>query len=190
MNFDLNNYIKDLRVNYLWFFPEDNSKFDILNKQILDNEKIGSRKNFNWHITWSARILSPDSKKIVIIHNINLDKWLAPWWHWEQWDNEVYNTSKREAVEETWLTNIELLPWHKENHYIPIAFDTHAIPENKKKNENTHYHHDFRYIFILKEFQDIDLQQEEVKWCKWLSIDKKMEEVWCNLVLERIRNII
>jgi len=31
---------------------------------------------------------------------------------------------------------------------IPIDIDTHYIPENKKKDERQHFHHDFRYIFI------------------------------------------
>lgn len=45
---------------------------------------------------------------------------------------------------------------------LPLDIDTHFIPENPKKQEPSHYHHDFRYVFFLDEKHDIELQLEEV----------------------------
>lgn len=39
--------------------------------------------------------------EILMIHNINLDKRLAPGGHREMGDNELRNTAKREIREET-----------------------------------------------------------------------------------------
>lgn len=190
MNFNLNSHIKNLLKLYLEKFPEEKNRYYNLNKQLKNSENIGSRKNFNWHMTASAYILSPDFKEFVIIHNINLDKWLVPWWHWEEWDNEMYNNAEREAKEETWLNNIMLLDWHKGNKFIPIDIDTHEIPKNPKKSEDKHFHHDFRYIFILKWEKNIDLQLEEVKWYKWMSLSENIKNFSWNNVLNKIRNII
>lgn len=45
---------------------------------------------------------------------------------------------------------------------IPIDIDTHPIPDNPKKQEPSHFHHDFRYVFFLDHQQEIALQLEEV----------------------------
>jgi hypothetical protein len=75
----------------------------------------------------------------------------------------MYNNAKREAIEETGIENIELFNWHNDNNFIPIDIDTHYIPENPKKQEKEHFHHDFRYIFILNNLnKDIKIQLEEV----------------------------
>lgn len=190
MEFNLNSHIKIILNLYLKKFPEEKERYDILSKQLNNNEKIGSRKNFNWHVTASAYILSPDYEEFVIIHNINLNKWLVPWGHWEEWDWEMHNNSKREAKEETWLNEIELINWHIKNNYIPIDIDTHEIPENLKKLEDKHFHHDFRYIFVLKWDKNIDLQLKEVKWYKWLKITENTKNFSWDNVLGKIREII
>jgi hypothetical protein len=103
----------------------------------------------------------------------------------------MYNNAKREAIEETWIEDIELLNWHKDNNSIPIDIDTHYIPENIKKEEKEHFHHDFRYIFILNNFDtDIKIQLEEVKWFKWIPIWEQLENFSWNNVIKKISWII
>jgi len=190
MNFNLNLHIKEILDQYLEIFKDEKNRFDILKGQLNNNESIWIRSNFNWHVTASAFILSKDKKEFAIIHNINLDKWLAPWWHWEEWDNEMYNNAKREAIEETWINELDLLTWHIKNNFIPIDIDTHYIPENLKKNEKEHYHHDFRYIFILKhETNNIKMQLEEIKWLKWMPLKADIKNFSWNNVLAKIRDI-
>jgi 8-oxo-dGTP pyrophosphatase MutT (NUDIX family) len=94
--------------------------------------------------------LDLENKKILLIHNKALQKWLVPGGHYEKEDLTMINNAKRELEEETGIKNFYLHPWHKKNKIIPINIDTHFIPENKKKQEKEHYHHDFNYIFILE----------------------------------------
>lgn len=191
MDFDLNAYTEILLKQYLEVFKDEKNKFSLLEQQLRDNENLWTRKNFTGHVTSSAYILSPDKKRFVSIHNIFLNKWIAPGGHWEDWDGEMYNNAMREVVEETWLDEIELFHWHGENNLIPIDIDTHRIPENPKKQEKEHYHHDFRYVFILKNKLAVRLQSEEVAWFKWLSIEKNdVADSSGNNVLEKIRTYL
>lgn len=189
--FNLNSHVKNLLKKYIKKFPNEINRYELLQMQLEENDDLSTRKNFKWHLTASAYILSNNKKQIAIIHNINLNKWLAPGWHWENWDDEIYNNAKREAIEETWIKDIELLSWHKDNNYIPIDIDTHYIPENTKKEEKEHFHHDFRYIFILNKLNiNIKIQLEEVKWFKWIPIWEQWKNFSWNNVIKKISKII
>jgi 8-oxo-dGTP pyrophosphatase MutT (NUDIX family) len=169
----------ELDIKYL----DTNYSKEVLNKYTT---KYYNDKNYIYLLNWWN-----DKKKVAIIHNINLDKWLVPGWHWEKNDKEFYNSAKREAIEETGLKGLELFSWHAENNFIPIDIDTHYIPENSKKQEKEHFHHDFRYIFILKDKdENIKLQLDEVKWFMWKMLDKNIENFSWNKVLGKIRVIL
>ena len=115
--------------------------------------------------------MTNDFSKILLIHNINLDKWIAPGWHWEEGDWEIFS-------------------WHKENNFIPIDIDTHYIPENKRKEEAEHFHHDFRYIFIYSwDLENTKMQEQEIKWLKWIDFDDKFLEDFKERVFYKIKNI-
>lgn len=189
MTYKYKKYILDNLQNYKNFF--DWEFLPILEKQLENDENLWTRKNFNWHLTASAYIFSSDFKKIVLIHNINLNKWLAPGWHWEEGDWEMKNNAIREAKEETWLSDLELFSWHYENNFIPIDIDTHYIPENKKKEEPEHFHHDFRYIFVYKwSLDDITIQEEEIKGLKWLDFDEEFLKNFWEIVFVKIFNLL
>ena len=187
-NFKYKQYILDTLKDYKKLFSKE--EFPLLEKQLDNNENIWTRKNFNWHLTASAYILTNDFSKILLIHNINLDKWIAPGWHWEEGDWEMQNNSFREAKEETWLSDLEIFSWHKENNFIPIDIDTHYIPENKRKEEAEHFHHDFRYIFIHSwDLENTKMQEQEIKWLKWIGFDDKFLEDFKERVFYKIKNI-
>lgn len=189
-NFKYKKYILETLEKYKKYFKNEEKRFELLEKQLQDNENLWTRKNFNWHLTASAYIFDKSMQNFVVIHNINLDKWLVPGWHWEEWDWEMQNTAKREAMEETWLSQLKLCSWHNQNEMIPIDIDTHYIPENKKKDERQHFHHDFRYIFIYDwDFSEINIETQEIKWFQILNINDDLTKLAWNDVVLKIKNI-
>ena len=187
-NFKYKQYILDTLKDYKKFFPKE--EFPLLEEQLDNDENIWTRKNFNWHLTASAYIFDKSMQNFVVIRNINLDKWLVPGWHWEEWDWKMQNTAKREAMEETWLSQLKLCSWHNQNEMIPIDIDTHYIPENKKKDERQHFHHDFRYIFIYDwDFSEINIETQEIKWFQILNINDDLAKLAWNDVILKIKNI-
>lgn len=190
MNYPYKKYILETLEKYKKYFKSEEKRFELLEKQLENNENLWTRKNFNWHLTASAYIFDKSMQNFVVIHNINLDKWLVPGWHWEEWDWEMQNTAKREAMEETWLSQLKLCSWHNQNEMIPIDIDTHYIPENKKKNERQHFHHDFRYIFIYDwDFSEINIETQEIKWFQILNINDDLTKLAWNDVILKIKNI-
>ena len=189
-NFKYKKYILETLEKYKKYFKNEEKRFELLEKQLQDNENLWTRKNFNWHLTASAYIFDKSMQNFVVIHNINLDKWLVPGWHWEEWDWEMQNTAKREAMEETWLSQLKLCSWHNQNEMIPIDIDTHYIPENKEKDERQHFHHDFRYIFIYDwDFSEINIETQEIKWFQILNINDDLTKLAWNDVILKIKNI-
>lgn len=165
---DLNSYVKSHLTNYLTMFPEEQVRYELLMSQLKNGEDIGSRKNFNGHVTASAYLIHDE--KCLMIYHVGLSKWLTPWGHWDIEDHELFNTAKRELMEEVWVADIELHEWHKNNDYLPLDIDTHPIPYSEKKQEDAHFHHDFRFVFVMKNPQKIDLQLDEVSDFWWLPL--------------------
>ncbi|MDO8558072.1 MAG: NUDIX domain-containing protein [bacterium] len=162
--------INEQLMNYLRIFPDEEELLSLLKKQVLENQDILNRKNFEGHITASGLVISSDKKVLVVFHN-KLQKFLQPGGHIEKGDEDLMFSAMRELREETNLSNVELCNWCPENN-SPIMIDTHKIPENKQKNEYEHYHHDFMFIFTIKKGADIILDTNEVSNFRWISIDE------------------
>lgn len=57
---------------------------------------------------------------------------------------------------------------------VPFDIDTHIIPENPKKGEPAHFHHDFRYIYTTKE-NNINVDASESNGYKWVDWEDFIE---------------
>lgn len=161
--------MKKQLMNYLRIFPDEENLLSSLKKQVLKNQNIFSRRNFEGHITASGLVISPDKKVLVVFHN-KLQKFLQPGGHIEKDDKNIIFSAMREVREETNLSNIELCSWCLDNN-SPIMIDTHKIQENKQKNENEHYHHDFMFIFTTKE-KKIMIDTNEISDFCWMDINE------------------
>ena len=152
---------------YLATFPEDKKDLQLLKKQTTEEADLFNRKNFTGHVVANALILSGD-EVLTIFHN-KLQMYIQPGGHVSESDNSVIEATIREVEEETGIKNLALDPWH-ENTGLPIFIESHLIPENINKQEDEHYHHDFMYIFKIRN-KDVSLQLEEVSDFVWVSID-------------------
>ena len=138
------------------------------------------RKNFQGHVTGSCYLLSPDAKKLLFVYNKNLKKFLQPGGHCEEKDNTPFNGAIRELEEET---NIKQSAYDVLDS-TPIDINTHPVPENTKKQEKEHQHHDFAYLLKLKETVEITLNLNEVEEYIWVDLEDK------NIVSLNIHNKI
>ncbi|HET7637643.1 MAG TPA: NUDIX domain-containing protein, partial [Ktedonobacteraceae bacterium] len=76
----------------------------------------------------------------------------------------------REVEEETGLTpaELELHPLIPSDPAVPFDIDTHYIPENPRKDEPGHYHHDFRYVYTVK-LSEVSAKAVKEEVCRWVS---------------------
>ncbi|MGH9666567.1 MAG: NUDIX domain-containing protein, partial [Bryobacteraceae bacterium] len=61
-----------------------------------------SRDQFSpGHITATGLVLHPSRDAVLLVHHRRLDRWLLPGGHVEDADTAIYNTARREVIEET-----------------------------------------------------------------------------------------
>jgi len=166
-----NTQLSHIVNTYLSIFPNEKENLKLLLDQLSKPKDLVDRKNFVGHITASGFVLDRDRRKVLMIRHIALDKLLQPGGHLEVIDESPLEGAIREIIEETGVADFKNLEFLVENPNIPIDINTHFIPENIKKQEPAHFHHDFRYCFVLKNHMpNLINQLEEVSECKFVEL--------------------
>lgn len=162
--------IQTLVGEYLQHFPEERERLKLLLERLEGEESFNQRKSFSGHGTGGAFVLSPDRKKLLLIHHKFLDKWLQPGGHWDPEDPNPWTVAQREAEEETGVQIDKLLPLDEVHPRIPIDIDSHTIKARPERQEPMHYHHDIRYVFLAKATA-LREREEEVLGSAWIALD-------------------
>ena len=164
--------ISDSFTRYLTCYPHEAARLRLLAKQLqCGDDELTQRTNFVGHVTASAFIVNPATKQVLLLQHKSLGSLLQPGGHVEPADKTILAAAKREVMEETGLgrSQLQLRSLYADNPQVPFDIDTHFIPENPKKGERGHYHHDFRYLFVTKETGvtiDPD-DSNEFAWVDW-----------------------
>lgn len=120
------------------------------------------------HFTVSAFICNQTGEFLALFHK-KLNRWLQPGGHLESTDLSPILGARREAEEESGLTDlIPLSIW-------PVDLDIHLIPARSK--EAAHEHFDIRYAFITHDQKAARLSDES-SGLTWLS--GNMLHNWAN----------
>jgi 8-oxo-dGTP pyrophosphatase MutT (NUDIX family) len=118
-----------------------------------------SRHQFSpGHITCTGLVLAPDGVRLLLVHHGRLDRWLAPGGHVEPEDAEIWDSARREVIEETGVRlSSERIPQL-------AGADVHGIPA--KGQEPYHLHHDLLFAFraTSDEFRLSD-ESLAITWC-------------------------
>ena len=163
------------------FAPGDDglaAKSKELTLQLLAHtESPFSRAQFKpGHITCTALVLHPFSRRVLLMHHHRLRRWLLPGGHVEKRDASLAAAAAREAEEET---AVAIDP-----HFAPFlaGVDVHGIPA--KKREPFHLHHDLIWCFrAADEKVEETSEAPQVYW--------SMESDWDRMkVAESIRRTI
>lgn len=171
----------DMFALYLKNFPEERGTFSILSKQFEQRDRqLCNRTNMTGHLTASGLLLHPENNSVFLIHHNFLNLWLQPGGHLDPGENPRTG-ALREFIEETGIKDVELHPWHVK-HSFPFDMDTHAIPANQKKNEGSHFHHDFQYLLAFPHSEAkrcdeslVNIAQDEVSNFRWITLTELME---------------
>jgi 8-oxo-dGTP pyrophosphatase MutT (NUDIX family) len=112
------------------------------------------------HFTASAFVLSPDSSRVLLILHAKLGLWLQPGGHVEATDADLGAAARREVLEETGLSGVELVLSE------PLDLDVHLIPARKDKP--AHEHFDVRFLFRAAD-ERYEAQSDALA-AKWVSL--------------------
>lgn len=116
------------------------------------------------HLTATAVVLHPRDDKFLLVHHRRLDRWLLPGGHVEGGDEFIWDTARREAIEET---GIRL---RNQDEPRMVGVDVHGIPPKRK--EPYHLHHDLIFCFrAASEALNGSEETRAVVWCDLNEFD-------------------
>ena len=183
--------IQALFNKYVELYPSDADDLHLLAEQLEQPDDITHRKNFVGHVTASAFIVNEHTKQVLLLEHKTLAKLLQPGGHIEPSDPSLLAATLREIEEETGLTSKDLTSRSvlSNSREVPFDIDTHYIPENPKKEEPGHYHHDFRYLYTTKT-SNIKIDLDESNGYKWIEWDQFAESHQFMQIAERIEGLL
>ncbi len=121
------------------------------------------------HFTASAFVLSPDRRRLLLIHHHKLGRWLQPGGHIEGHDPDARAAAEREVAEETGLVRSDLVPLEEPARLLDV--DIHTIPAHGK--EPAHAHYDLRFGFVARNATtSIGDGVGEVRWVEFEEVDR------------------
>ena len=177
---------------YRLHFPDEYESTKLFSEFLMatPQSQLFTRKNFGGHITTSAFIIDPGYKEMLLLKHKSLGRWLQPGGHVED-DDSLLLSALREAVEETGiprtqLRNISII----ENDEVPFDIDSHYIPANPKKQEDGHYHHDLRYIFVYAGEGTINYNEDESTGLKWVKFSELADDATFGAVVKKIKTCL
>lgn len=188
--------IRELIEKYLKFYPEDVERLEEarnLAKQVkISDSEIFNRKNFTGHFTASTFIINPKLKKILLLEHKSLGILLQPGGHIEAVDDTPIAAALRELKEETGksasdFTYIALDP---KEPLVPFNIDSHYIPENPKKQEDAHLHHDFGYLFVADDIEEVEIDPNESNGFHWINIEDFYKQPHFKTIVPKVKKFL
>lgn len=114
------------------------------------------------HLTGSAFIVDPATRRFLLLHHTKLRKWLQPGGHADG-DGNLAAVALREATEETGIDGLRVV--------VPaIDIDVHLV---EPPNEVPHHHYDLRFLVIAPSGAQFAGNHEstELRWTRLDEID-------------------
>ncbi len=156
---------------YLQMFPDEKERLSQLQSVLAKpNLDLRSRSTIpEGHMCASGIIVSDDLSHILMVLHKKLGIWVVPGGHYDFDDESLEKTAIRETNEETGLTELAIHPWHTING-IPLDIDSHSIPANATKNEDSHTHFDFRYALTVPSSEILLIDPRELLGFQWINL--------------------
>lgn len=176
--------ILELVGQYLELFPFEATRIEPFTSFVntFEGYDLIDRKNFVGHLTASAFIINPQKDALLLLKHKALNRWLQPGGHIDRTDKSMLNAALREAQEETGIETSDLHPVFN----TVFDIDSHAIPDNMKKHEPAHVHHDARFLFLCKQQASVSINTLESTAAKWVEISSLREDADFHNVVQKI----
>ena len=147
--------------------------------ELLEHKDCFSRNHLTpGHFTASAFIVSPTREQLLLIFHGSLHLWLQPGGHIEATDHGLLAAARREALEETGLSDVEPLGAGI------FDIDVHAIPAGKQP---AHEHFDVRFAFVSRQM-DLKASSDALD-ARWVELDRVEEQQTDESVMRAVRRL-
>lgn len=173
----ITNEFEQMKVmidDYLKHFYSESTKLKLLKAQLNENGSkldITDRSNYVGHATASAFIVDKVNRRVLLLNSKRFQKYLQAGGHLEAGETPLA-AAQRLSVKKTNLSseNLEYYPAFPGNEGVPFDIDTHYVHADSYGVEKSHQHHDFRYLFLLKNDNGVDFDidsDDPLEWVPW-----------------------
>jgi 8-oxo-dGTP pyrophosphatase MutT (NUDIX family) len=156
------NSLLQLLENHQPFTPEETQFKQQMIEFVNQNPDCFERSLLIGHITGSAWIVDESRQFTLLTHHRKLDKWFQTGGHCDG-DSDVLNVAMKEAMEETGLTDIQVISSNI------FDIDIHEIPE--RKGVPTHLHYDVRFLLEADKTEPLIISSESSDLA-WVELSK------------------
>ena len=120
------------------------------------------------HVTGSALIVHPDSGRVLLRWHPRQQAWLQVGGHGDPGENDPLGIARREAAEETGLT--DLVPWPdaRLRHVVVVAVPAAG------DDDPAHEHADLRFFLATRTPDTIAAERPDAP-LRWLTLDEALE---------------
>jgi 8-oxo-dGTP pyrophosphatase MutT (NUDIX family) len=137
-----------------------------------------SRSQLPLHLTASALVVHPASRRVLLRWHVKHDRWLQVGGHGDPGETDPLQIALREAREETGLS--DLVPWPDEA--LRHAVVCYVRPSG---TEPEHEHGDLRY-FLATDRPDAIAPENAQSPLRWLTIPEALDLVGANNLRETL----
>lgn len=142
------------------------------------------------HITGSALVIHPASRRMLLTHHAKLQRWLQMGGHTE-YELDPAETALREAREESGLRDLRFYPDSDLQAAGPIDIDVHLIPA--RNDIPAHYHLDIRYLLATETPEAVQITPES-RDLRWFDLDGDLSllnlDASLTRLIEKARRVI
>lgn len=177
--------------DYLTVYPDEKERqeqfLNYLNN--YNDEQIVDWNNFEGHVVAGGFIYAKQDKKFLVLYHKDLEMYLYPGGHVDSNDKSPLEAAIREIKEETGLDNFVELKVAN-NELVPLDIDTQKIRYNERLNLPSHYHFDFRYLFMIDKILNIKVDANELSEYKWISLEELSKNKKYGWLTEKMKSIL
>jgi 8-oxo-dGTP pyrophosphatase MutT (NUDIX family) len=163
----------DLLVRYLAQHPEERERVEAVRGFVATHPDCFERSCREGHVTGSAWILSPDHRRVLLVHHRKLGRWLQLGGHADgEWD--PVRVALREAREESGMDHFERIPSGEQADLLDV--DVHRIPAVPE--EPAHLHFDLRFLLVAQPGQEPRCSPEsnDLRWFDRARLGEVIDE--------------
>ena len=124
------------------------------------------------HITCSALIVHPPTKRVLLRWHERQQGWLQVGGHADPGESDPYSIALREAREETGLRDLQAWPSTPE----PVVIQMTVVPVPAGKGEPAHEHADIRYAFATAQPESIVAESASAQLA-WVTLEEAFQRV-------------
>ena len=133
---------------------------------LLDAEAEPWSRRVPLHVTASALIVHPATRRVLLRWHHKQERWLQVGGHGDPGERDPWPVALREAEEETALH--DLRPYPDET---PRLFQVAVVPVSPTPTEPAHEHADLRYLLATDRPDDVPAEVEGVP-LRWCTVDE------------------